>query len=236
MSVILSVGLMDCDGDNGAGPSKGTAPKITTATLPNGTAGTAYSQAIMATGDTPITWGLVSGALPTGLSLFENGIVSGTPTTAGAYSFSVKASNSTGSDSKSFSITITGGSTTPPITPTTQSLDGVWGTSNGSRITVSGSTGVRSAFSPNASGYTQSAIDKGYIKLGDQVWRNLTSTGNLTWSGQVLQINYNTSDPNVATGTSWVNGTLTLSADGQTLSVTGTYLDGTSTSTWTRIQ
>jgi len=121
------------------------------------------------------------------------------------------------------------------FTRSSHSLDGVWENKGGSRVTVSGSTGVSSAIG-TVSALGQSAIDKGYWTLNTTEWRNLTSTGNLTWSGQALQINYNKSNPNVATGTSWANSTFTLSADGQTLSVTAAYLDGTSTSTYTRKQ
>jgi hypothetical protein len=225
---VISAGWLGCGGNNGTGPSGGTAPRITTSTLPSGTAGTAYSQAIMATGDTPITWSLVSGALPTGLSLFENGIVSGTPIAAGTSNFSVKASNSAGNDTKSFSITITGGPTIP-ITPTTQSIDGVWDFS-GLKITVSGSTGIISQFSTTNALWTD-AMNKGYVKIGDPYWKNLTSTGNLTWSGQMLKVTYNAST-NAATGIGWGNCTFTLSPDGQTLTITDS--GAGFTQTWTR--
>ena len=57
------------------------APTITTTSLPDGEVGTAYSQTLTATGDTPITWS-VSGTLPAGLSLeAATGIISGTPIT-----------------------------------------------------------------------------------------------------------------------------------------------------------
>jgi len=100
------------------------------------------------------------------------------------------------------------------------SLDGVWeNLVQGNRVTVSGSTGIRSAFVSNPNALTQDAITKGYTKIGDQVWRNLTSTGNLTWSGQQMNIQFYNSSPNVAIGTVYVNRTFTLSADGQTLTV-----------------
>jgi hypothetical protein len=57
---------------------------ITTTSLPNGTAGTAYSATLAATGGTtPYTWSLTSGTLPTGLSLTAStGAIGGTPTQA----------------------------------------------------------------------------------------------------------------------------------------------------------
>ena len=80
---------------------------ITTATLPDGKVGEAYSQTLIATGTTPITWSII-GALPDGLSLNKDtGKISGTPTAAGSSTFTVKATNSAGSDTKELSITIT---------------------------------------------------------------------------------------------------------------------------------
>ena len=83
------------------------APSITTDTLPNGKVGEAYSQTLTATGTAPITWS-VDGGLPADLSLNVNtGEISGTPTAAGTSTFTVKATNSAGSDTKELSITIT---------------------------------------------------------------------------------------------------------------------------------
>ena len=75
-------------------------------------------------------------------------------------------------------------------------------------ILISGNNAVYSDFYDPV-GLIGSAADKGYIKEGTQYLRNLKSTGNSTWSGQVLEIRYNNSNPNVATGTRWVNCTLT---------------------------
>ena len=57
--------------------------------------GKAYSQTFTASGGTaPYTWAIASGALPAGLSLAPStGIVSGTPTTAGAFSFTLRATD-----------------------------------------------------------------------------------------------------------------------------------------------
>ena len=83
------------------------APTITTESLPEGTVGTAYNQLLGATGDATITWSLASGStLPAGLSLGTDGTISGKPTTAGTYTFTVTATNASGSDSKEFTLTI----------------------------------------------------------------------------------------------------------------------------------
>lgn len=83
-----------------------TAPSITTTSLASGTTGTAYSQTLTASGTTPVTWTVSAGTLPTGLSLSSAGVISGTPTTAGTFTFTVRASNSAGSDTASLTITI----------------------------------------------------------------------------------------------------------------------------------
>ena len=83
-------------------------PTITTDTLPDGKVGEAYSQTLTATGTAPITWSISNGTLPDGLKLTGNtGEISGTPTAEGTATFTVKATNSAGSNTKELSITIT---------------------------------------------------------------------------------------------------------------------------------
>ena len=63
---------------------------ITTTALPGGEATLAYGQTISATGGTgPYTFGSTSGTVPPGLSVGTTGVLSGTPTTAGSYTFTV---------------------------------------------------------------------------------------------------------------------------------------------------
>ena len=98
-------------------PTSGTgtvvsAPKITTESLDSGTVGAAYSQALQAD-NAPTLWSITSGSLPDGLNL-SGSTISGTPTTAGTSTFTVKAENSAGSDSKEYTLTIQ--SATVPVT------------------------------------------------------------------------------------------------------------------------
>ena len=63
---------------------------VTTSSLPSGTVGHSYSSHLSATGgESPYTWRVKSGHLPPGLKLSSGGVVSGSPTTAGSYSFTV---------------------------------------------------------------------------------------------------------------------------------------------------
>lgn len=107
--VIVDGGTLDESLANSLGDSVKYAPTITTTTLPNGTVGTAYNQTLIADGTAPITWRITDGSLPDGLSLSEDGVLSGTPTAETAekdFTFTVTAENSAGSDDKKFTLTI----------------------------------------------------------------------------------------------------------------------------------
>jgi uncharacterized repeat protein (TIGR01451 family) len=90
-------------------------PNITSTNLTAGTVGTAYNATLqVSSGTAPYSWSVSSGNLPAGLSLSSAGIISGTPTTAGTSSFSVKVMDSNGlSDTQALSLTI---NATPPAT------------------------------------------------------------------------------------------------------------------------
>ena len=82
-------------------------PTIVAESLPDGMEGEAYSNRLTAKGTAPITWSIVSGILPEGLSLNEDtGEISGTPAGEGTEVFTVMAVNALGEDIKEFSITI----------------------------------------------------------------------------------------------------------------------------------
>jgi hypothetical protein len=76
----------------------------------NGTAGIAYNEQWDMPGIPGVTYSLLSGSLPTGLALSAGsgnvGILSGTPTVAGSYTFTLRATNSNGTVDKSFTIVI----------------------------------------------------------------------------------------------------------------------------------
>ena len=82
-----------------------TKPAITTVTLPDGKVGDAYSQTLAATGTNPITWSIEAGDLPDGLTLVGD-TIKGTPSKAGDFKFTVKATNGGGSDTKELTIKV----------------------------------------------------------------------------------------------------------------------------------
>ncbi|PZQ18412.1 MAG: autotransporter outer membrane beta-barrel domain-containing protein [Rhodanobacter denitrificans] len=112
------------------------------ATLPNGLAGTAYSQQFTASGGlAPYTYAVIVGTLPAGLSLSSAGLLSGTPTADGSYSFSVQATDSTGGTAGTVTVayTLTIGAPTITIAPATIP-DGVVGEAYTATLTASGGT------------------------------------------------------------------------------------------------
>jgi hypothetical protein len=84
---------------------------LTTTSLPSQTVGNAYSTTLAASGGVmPYTWSVAVGALPAGLTLnASTGVISGTPTTAGKYFFTLQVNDSQSppnTDAKQLSIII----------------------------------------------------------------------------------------------------------------------------------
>ena len=90
---------------------------ITPATLPDATLGTAYQQSLTATGGTaPYNFTIDSGSLPAGITLASTGNLAGTPTAAGQFSFTVRATDSTElTGTIAYQLKVV---TAPPIAPT----------------------------------------------------------------------------------------------------------------------
>ena len=122
------------------------APSITTSSLPDGKVGEAYSHTLTANGTTPITWS-IDGGLPAGLSLNKDtGEISGTPTADGTAKFTVKATNSAGSNTKELSITIAKAAPTEyTITVTTEGN----GTASASHAKAAADTTITLTATPN---------------------------------------------------------------------------------------
>ena len=118
-----------------------TAPiTLSPTSLPNGAVGTAYSQTISASGGTGgYSYSVSSGTLPAGLSLnSSSGVLSGTPTTATGYSFTITATDSSGATgSRAYSVTINAAITLSP----TALHNGTVGSAYSQTITASGGSG-----------------------------------------------------------------------------------------------
>ena len=189
-NVILDGGTLG-EGFN-LGDSVKYTPTITTTgtTLTDGAEGVTYSNtSLAADGDQPITWtwaAVTGSSLPPGLELSTSGVISGTPTATGTSTFTVKASNAYGSDSKEFTLTInpapvlvnsvtlnksettlTVGGTdtlTATITPTNATNQNVtWSSDNESIATVS--NGVVTAVAPGTATITVTTADGNYTAV-----------------------------------------------------------------------
>lgn len=95
----LVIVLVACGGGSkgGGGNINPPAPlQVTTQSLPQGVINAPYSTTTLSAtgGVTPYAWNVASGNLPPGLSLSRAGVVSGTPTAAGGYGFTVAVADS----------------------------------------------------------------------------------------------------------------------------------------------
>ena len=173
------------------------APAIITASLPTGTVGAAYSQNLTADGDTPITWSISAGNLPNDLTLSSSGLIYGAPTVAGVFTFTVRAVNSEGSDSKPLSITIDADVQTYNITLSVEPAES--GTVEGGGSIVQGDL-ITVTATPNA-GYEFEGWYEGFSKInGAAASYSFTVTANRALAAKftpIAQITY----------------TITLSAD-----------------------
>ncbi len=78
---------------------------VSTSGLPDASINQAYTApALTASGATVSAWSLAGGALPPGLTLNPNGVISGTPTQSGNYGFTVQASGEGATDTKQLGI------------------------------------------------------------------------------------------------------------------------------------
>ncbi len=100
--IYLDDAMISTERDTGGGtpppPTPGPSPLVITSTsLSGGTSGTAYSAALTASGGTqPYTWSVIAGQLPPGLTLSNQGAISGTPSSSGSFNFSAQVRDSAG--------------------------------------------------------------------------------------------------------------------------------------------
>ena len=104
---------------------------------PDATLNTPYSATLLASGAKPITWTHTSRVLPEGLTLSSEGVLSGTPTKEGNYTFEVTATNAYGSASANFTMNV---NEVPTITST--AFTGYVGYAFNESLELSSSTSV----------------------------------------------------------------------------------------------
>lgn len=119
----FTVTVTDANGNTSSVTYSGTvaaAVALTTASITVPSINTAYSQTLQTTGGTaPVTFAVTAGVLPAGLTLnAAAGVITGTPSAPGAYSFTVTATDANGgTSSQTYSGTIA-----PPVAITTPAL------------------------------------------------------------------------------------------------------------------
>ena len=153
---------------------------ITTVSLPNAVMNAAYSRTLTAVGGTlPYTWSIIGGSFPAGLTLTDGGIISGTPTTTGTFSFVVQVSdagNPTLSASKSLSLVIV-----QPISITTVSLpNAITNVAYSRTLTAAGGT------APYTWSLTGGSLPPGLTLTGGGIISGTpTTTGSFSFTAQV---------------------------------------------------
>ena len=156
-----------------------TAPlAVVTASLPGGTQGVAYTATLVASGGTlPLSWSVITGTLPAGLTLNASmGVISGTPSAAGSFAFTVQVADALAQTAtKALSISVAaplavvttslpGGTVGVAYTATLSASGGTlplsWSVSTGALpagLTLDASTGVISG-TPTALGSSSFAV------------------------------------------------------------------------------
>ena len=179
-------------------------PTITTTNLLNGIPGVAYSQTLAASGDTPITWSIVSGTLTAcNLNLTSGGNITGTPATAAVCDFTVRATNAAGTDDQALTITIS------PIVQMSSCTNQTWNGSTacsfsatptaGNLIAVavlvysnSGTSGTVTSISDNATGGSNSYSATGsrsinsYYQPGVGSWNDIWYAHDIRGGGTAI--------------------------------------------------
>ena len=175
---------------------------VTTSSLAGGTLGAAYSANLTAAGGTtPYSWAVTSGETPPGVSLSAGGALTGTPTTAGTYSFTAEVTD--GASSKaSAPLSIVVAAAPPP---------GAFAKSSPSN----NKTGVRSPVSLSwgaSSGAARYEVcldrdinlvcDSGWVSVGTSRSTSRTLTSKAVYSWQVRAVNA-ASASTLANGGTW---------------------------------
>jgi hypothetical protein len=153
------------------------APTITLspASLPNATAGVAYSQQLTASGGAgPYTFAVSSGALPSGINLSSAGLLSGTTTATGPFSVTIRAFDAGEfSGTRAYTLTVVA----PTIALSPASLPaGTVGTTYHQAITASGGQ------APYTYAVTAGSLPAGLTLSGGVLTGTPTASGTSTFT------------------------------------------------------
>jgi hypothetical protein len=168
-----------------------TAPPTiaTSSPLPAATLGSAYSQTLTATGGSPpYTWSVTSGALPAGLTLASVGMISGTPTAAGSFSFAVQVKDSAAATaSATLSLTVNPMIATQlTIATSTLLLSGFTGGAYSQDLAATGGSGAYTWT------ITSGTLPAGLTLSGANITGTPTAAGTFTFTLQVTDSAGNT--------------------------------------------
>jgi large repetitive protein len=107
--------------------------------LPSGEVNIEYYVTLIASdGKPPYAWSIIAGTLPVGLTLQPTGIISGRPSAAGQYTFTIRVTDSVGATAtRTYSLTIV---PAPSITTSSPLPGGKTGTAYSQSLTVTGGT------------------------------------------------------------------------------------------------
>lgn len=180
-SYAFTVEATDAHGDKGARAYAVTIAAATIAitpdTLADGTNGTAFAQTFTANGGAaPYTFDLASGALPAGLALAANGELTGTPTAAGDFTFSVEATDANGDTAThAYALAIAGGNllnVDPETLPGATAADAY-----AQALTANGGT------APYTFAITEGALPEGLVLAADgHITGTPTTAGDATFT------------------------------------------------------
>ena len=203
------VALFDALYDAYNGISGAGVLNITTASVPDGEPGVTYPGATLAAagGTTPYTWAVTAGSLPSGLSLSSGGVLSGTPSAAGTYSFTVTVTDAvSAADTQAFTVTV---AAAPVLGVTTSALpDGEDGSAYSQDLAAAGGT------TPYTWAVTAGSLPSGLsLSSGGTISGTPDTAGTATFTAEVT-------DAGSATATASL--TITVAA---TLTVTTATLD-----------
>ncbi|MGI8689019.1 MAG: putative Ig domain-containing protein, partial [Thermomicrobiales bacterium] len=158
-----------------------TTPTITLspATLPGGVRSVAYPATTLAAagGTAPYTFTVTTGMLPTGLMLSPSGLLSGTPTAGGTFTFTVTATDANGfTGMQQYTITV---STTAPPTLKSIALTGPGGTPPPTTLKVGQSVAI-TATGTFSDGSTQNLSTQVQWSSSNATVAKVDTTGTVT--------------------------------------------------------